>query len=406
VSRLIRVVTAAVLGAGALGGAPAHAADDADAARPNKPSTKIFPLPMYATTPNEGNTYGVMPVFVRVGSEGKITSITAPSASWNRSAGVTGTFRFYRYLDPQRSYNLLASASTTINRTLSFEYEDKGREPGKFAGNLMLKVRRNLFYRYFGLGPDTTKAGESSYTRLAATANGRWARNFTRNLSLGMLGELRADRAERHAISGLPLLHDRYPDAVGLSGAALARQGLGLRYDTRDGAVYAERGLLAEVTAAMAEGIQGFDLFAELDADVRALVPEASFLQLAGRAAWKQLATLGRPVPFYYRASLGGELSMRGFPEDRFIGNGAWEVDLEQRIRLFQTHLFGVVADWRVDPFIGAGQVYTGADPFSHVRVAGGLGFRVWVRPDVLGRVDVAYGGEGVEAYVVVGYPY
>jgi hypothetical protein len=398
-------VTLAVLGA-ALGGARVRAADDADVSRPRKPSTKIFPLPLYATTPNEGNTYGVMPVLVRVGSEGKITSITAPSASWNRSAGVTGTFRFYGYLDPRRSYNLIASASTTINRTLSFEYEDQGREPGKFAGNLTLKARRNIFYRYFGLGPDTTKADESSYTRVVVTANGRWARNLTRNFSLGLLGELRADRAERHAVSGLPLLQDRYPDAVGLSGAALARQGLGLRCDTREGGVYAERGLLAEVTAAMAEGIEGFDAFAELTADVRALVPESSFLQLAGRASWRQVTTIGRPVPFYYRPSLGGELSLRGFPEDRFIGSGAWEVDLEQRIRLFQTHLFGVVTDWRVDPFIAAGQVYQAADPFSHVRVAAGLGFRIWVRPDVLGRIDVAYGGEGAEAYVVLGYPY
>jgi hypothetical protein len=40
------------------------------------------------------------------------------------------------------------------------------------------------------------------------------------------------------------------------------------------------------------------------------------------------------------------------------------------------------------------------------VRVAGGLGFRAWVRPNVLGRVDVAYATDGIKAYVMLGYPY
>ena len=35
-------------------------------------------------------------------------------------------------------------------------------------------------------------------------------------------------------------------------------------------------------------------------------------------------------------------------------------------------------ADWRIDPFISAGQVYgEGAPPWSHVRVAGGAGLTV-----------------------------
>jgi hypothetical protein len=34
-----------------------------------------------------------------------------------------------------------------------------------------------------------------------------------------------------------------------------------------------------------------------------------------------------------------------------------------------------------------------------------GLGFRAWVHPNILGRVDAAYGGEGLKFYVVLGYP-
>jgi hypothetical protein len=34
------------------------------------------------------------------------------------------------------------------------------------------------------------------------------------------------------------------------------------------------------------------------------------------------------------------------------------------------------------------------------------VGLRAWVHPNIVGRVDLAYGGEGIRAYVVLGYPF
>ena len=89
-------------------------------AHPAVAKTRFFPLPMYTTVPNEGSTYGAMPVFMVASDDDpdKVKSITAPSVSWNSSAGVTGTFRYYRYLEMFRSWHLLLSASTTINRSV------------------------------------------------------------------------------------------------------------------------------------------------------------------------------------------------------------------------------------------------------------------------------------------------
>ena len=98
---------------------------------------------------------------------------------------------------------------------------------------------------------------------------------------------------------------------------------------------------------------------------------------------------------------------MRGYIEDRFIDQGAWTLELEQRIRLFQTHIYGVTTDWRVDPFIAFGQVYHDTPGIlSHVKVTGGLGFRAWVRPNVVGRVDIATAGKAPQFYVEIGYPF
>jgi hypothetical protein len=375
-------------------------------AAPAAAETRFFPLPMYTTVPNEGSTYGVMPVFMVSAADDpdRVKSITAPSLSWNSSAGVTATGRYYRYLEPLRSYHLLLSASTNINRSLWFTYDDDRRTPHALTFNVLARVRRNLFYRYFGLGPDTTAAGESSYTRLFAIASARVGWNVTSALNVAAYGEVRDDQPERHAIKGLPATQDAYPDAPGLDGAALVRAGLAIRYDTRPQSDYSLSGFAGELSGNVGRGISGVGWLGQITGTARALVPELSFLQGAARLYWMQV--VGDDVPFYDRASLGGEILFRGFPDDRFIDMGAWEAEVEQRITLFQTHIFGVVADWRVDPFVAAGQVYGQAAPWEHVRVATGAGLRMWIHPDILGRVDLAWAGEGLRAYVVLGYPY
>ena len=138
---------------------------------------------------------------------------------------------------------------------------------------------------------------------------------------------------------------------------------------------------------------------------LRALHPELGWLSGAARLDWTMVST--PDAPFYDQSTLGGAFLLRGFTEDRFIDQNAWTVEVEQRIRVLQTHIYGVTADWRIDPFIAVGQVYRSIrHAFSEPQVSYGAGFRAWVRPNVVGRVDLATGGEGLKIYVEIGYPY
>src|SRR5262249_32320321 len=100
--------------------------------------TKFFPLPMYTTNPNEGSTYGLMPVILGVGENGRIANITAPSVSWNSSAGVTATIRYYKFLEELRAWRAVGSISTRVNRTLWFQYDDDRRTPGLLTQNVFV----------------------------------------------------------------------------------------------------------------------------------------------------------------------------------------------------------------------------------------------------------------------------
>src|SRR3954449_12006221 len=97
--------------------APAFAGDAAPVSGcPGGFATRIVPLPIYATLPNEGNTFGVMPVFLRVcDSNQRTRSIIAPSFTWNDVIHWTGSFRWYFYPTDTQSLTFVASLSTRIN---------------------------------------------------------------------------------------------------------------------------------------------------------------------------------------------------------------------------------------------------------------------------------------------------
>jgi hypothetical protein len=383
--------------------------EDPPAVTPLAPTgarTRIFPLPLYATSPAEGSTYGVLPVFMRIDETGRTTSITAPSVSWNSAAGLSGTFRFYRLADVARTWWIIAAASTGGNRSIRLEYRDVSGVPARTTFEVQGLARRNIFYRYFGLGPFTTHADQSSYTRVLALLSVRAGLNVARHFNVGLRGNVRYDLPEEGAVFDLPPTQVKYPAAPGLDGAAISTGEVSLRYDTRFKGDYDESGLASELHIARDFGLLRSPSFWRFTWHTRLLVPETSRITGAARLYWTDESG-GNGVPFYYRSALGGDTLFRGYTDDRFIDRGAWQAEMEQRIRLFTTTWFGVRADWRVDPFVAVGQVYPRfAEILSRPRFVGGVGLRAFVHPNVLGRVDVAYSSDGFTAYVLMGYPY
>jgi hypothetical protein len=368
--------------------------------------TQLIPLPIYATLPNEGSTWGAMPVILRVCPDGARTeSIVAPSVSWNSVIRATGTFRLYHYPTGDSSLTVIVSASTRINYNGLLVWQRLPTARWESTDDVLLRVQRTVFERFFGLGPDSRASDESSYTSLRFIANARRGLNVAEHLNLGVTLGLERDAVESIGVPGLPLTPEVFPGVPGIHGATLASQGLDVRYDDRVGGDYAERGFRIDLGGGVVEGLSGSPSYLRAAFQARAIAAETSRVSGAARFYWAGVTSGG--APFYQQGTLGGSLLLRGFTEGRFVDRQAWTVELEQRVRLVRTHIFGVVADWRADPFLAIGQVFGSfADAASRPRVSGGVGLRAFVRPNVLGRVDVAYAGEGVKVYVELGYPY
>ncbi len=396
-----RVVAAAVAAALALLCAGPAAADCLPGL-----TTQIIPLPVYATLPNEGNTWGAMPVFLRVCPDGERTeSIIAPSVTWNSVIRFTGTFRWYHYPSDDTTLVLVASASTRTNFNALLVWQRLPTAAGASTDELTVRLQRSVFFRFFGLGPDTPAEAESSYTGVRAIASARRGVNLAPRLNLGVTLGFERDGVQDIGVPGLPLSPRVFSGAPGMGGATLASQGLELRYDDRRGGDYAERGFRLDLPVGVVEGLSGSPTFLRGGAQAKGVLPELDWLSGAARFYWSWVSSAR--APFYRQSTLGGALLLRGFTEDRFIDRQAWTLELEQRVRLFQTHIFGVVADWRLDPFLAMGQVFGAFDAaLSRPQITAGMGFRAFVHPNVLGRIDVANGGEGWKVYVELGYPY
>ncbi len=367
---------------------------------------KIVGFPVWSTDPNEGDTWGAMPVLIGVcPDDGHTAWIFAPSGTWNSIIHYTGTLRWYQYPDRETTVSVLASGSTRINYLLAASLERLPAAIGEWTDEASVRLQRSVFPRFYGIGPDTQASAETTYTLGRIFAGERRGLNVGNNVNVGVMVGFERDAIGDGGVLGLPLTIDRFPDAPGIHGATLLSQGLAVRYDDRDGGDYADIGLQLDLTGAVVEGISGSPTFLRFGGQANAIWPEFSWLSGTARvhASWVS----SRDAPFYQQSELGGAYRLRGFGEGRFVDRGAWTIDLEQRIRAFHATLFEVDTDWRIDPFVTVGQVFGSISAmFSNPRLAAGVGLRVFAHPSVVGRVDFAYGGEGLKIYVELGYPY
>jgi hypothetical protein len=368
--------------------------------------SKLIPLPIYATQPNEGSTFGVMPVILDVDKKTERTiSIWAPSYTWNGTIHNTGTFRWFHYPNDHQSLTITGGASTHVNYGGLVVWDNQPRSPQQMSDTVFFRWGRNIFYRFYGLGPDTTEGMESSHTRIKADLWYRKGYTVVPHLNIGARVEFARDVVQPIGVNGIPLSTDAFQGVPGMGGSTVASEALDIKYDTRAEGDYSAQGAYVDFSIGPSEGISQSPQYWSGSFEAKGLIEEFSGLQGGARLYWAYETDPN--VPFYHQSSLGGSFLMRGFSEDRFFDQGAWTFEIEQRIRLLQLHIYGVTSEWRVDPFFAVGQVYDGAKgPFSHVREAGGLGFRAWVKPNVLGRVDVAIAGEGIATYVELGYPF
>lgn len=377
------------------------------------PEVKVvsLPLPVIAASPNEDVTLGALAAFLVHNRRDEVTSLVAPQLNFNPNFGTTVTLYGAFYPSPARSVEFNLSHSTRVNDDYEMKLRDVTLMEGKLELGAFLYHFTDGSSRFYGFESGSTQDGETNYANRedGFTLSATWP--LYRHISLQLGERLRIVDIRRGAIDGVPYTGERFTEdeIPGLDGFTAHAQKIALVYSTLDSPTMPTWGGFARLSLEASTELLGSDEdYRHYEVEAKGFVPkdEERRYITAFRLLYNQ--TLGGGVPFLERSILGGENSLRAYGRNRFIDSSCLLFNLEERIRLFRWVLFDVTADWELAPFLDTGAVMKALDRVrgEDFHFSTGVGLRAVVRPNIVGRMDIGWGDEGVAVFVGLGYPF
>jgi len=369
-----------------------------------------IPLPVIATSPNEGVTIGALTAVLLHNKKDEVTSLLAPQINYNKNFGVNFSLYGALYPSAEQSWEFNLARTTSENEDYEVRYINKALLEKRLELNIFPYYFTDGSARFFGFQQQSQKENETNY--------GDQEFGFTLLAGYQISKHFQVQVGERYrkvniiqgAVAGIPFIRDRFPvqDVPGIDGFTAHAQKLAIVYSTLDSPNLPTFGGYARISAENSAKVLGSSAdYRHYEAEMKGFIPldKARYIT-ACRLAYNQ--TLGNDVPFLERSILGGETTLRGYGRNRFIDSSYLLLNLEERIRLFRWEIFDVTADWELAPFIDLGSVMKALDraDTSSFEFNPGIGFRALVRPNILGRVDIGFGKDGPAVFVGLGYPF
>jgi outer membrane protein assembly factor BamA len=376
----------------------------------------IIPLPAFQYNRNEGAWIGALTPMFRANDKGQVEDIIAPLYLHNRLIGETFEFNYYGYRDETRQYHAIVSHATRVEHLIDVGYKDTGYDDGRYIISLQANSGQTAFDRFYGFGTKVSEQKESNYAKGDTEVKVAGGVNFTEAFSVVGTERVRRVSVRNGVVTSVPQTLQAYPTAPGIDGADIWSQGVTLSYDTRDNQLTPLEGVYMTATG---ESDQNYktnnrDQWWRANGEIRSYLPHADeravFVShaLVDFLAADNKGLVPQGVPFYERPTLGGENSLRGFGDDRFISSYAILFNVEERVAILDRSIMGSVIEVSVAPFLDVGRVGSRINNqfFSIFQVNPGMGVRLLARPNIASRLDVGYGRDGANVYVGLDYPF
>jgi hypothetical protein len=367
------------------------------------------PLPVIATSPNEGLTLGALSAFLLHNKNDEVSTLVAPQLNYNENFGVTGSLYGAFYPRPDRSWEINLSHSSRVNEDYEVRFIDR-----RFSTNIDMNAFLYFFTdgsaRFFGFQSSSLKENETNYGNQELGLTVSVGYRLTNDLQLVIGERIRKVSIIRGAVKGIPFIREWFtPQEIpGINGFSSHAQRIGFEFSNLDSPTSPTSGGIARITVEFSsEALGSSDNYRHYDIEAKGYIPfkDARYISVI-RGAYNQ--TLGENVPFLERSILGGETTLRAYGRNRFIDSSYLLFNFEERIRLFRWRVFNVNADWELAPFVDVGTVVESIlkTRSKNLQFSPGIGFRAIVRPNIVGRVDVGFGDEGTAVFVGLGYPF
>jgi hypothetical protein len=373
----------------------------------------LIPLPEIIVDPNEGTTVGFLPVILVATQSKSIRSIIAPDVRYNDTFGVYPTFRLFDYPDLKQKYFIMGGKGT-----LRGEYAE-----GDYSGQDLLggwldlwgngRHEQDPFERFFGFGNRTPSSNESNYTSTTERGLLYTGINFYQSFQGFWRARISEVRVGTGGVTHLPQVRDPasgFSNVNGVTGSTTIGQQFGLAFDTRDARDIPTQGVYANSAIEVVDKSLGSsDSFIKYGFEGKAFVPLESDMRfiVALHTALDYLQH-GNNAPFYETNAVGGIHSLRAHGSGRYRDNNRFVFQGELRSNVYEREIFGVRAHLEMAPFVDAAKVFNSSRefPLEDLHVAGGLGFRAVVVPQVVAYVDFGSSGSAPAVFTGIDYPF
>lgn len=406
----VTLLAAAAASTGAATGAtPARAAPDLFNELP------FIPIPEIDTAPDSGVTLGLIPVVLSNNDAGEIDRILAPDVIHSQYFGWGATWRTFRYPSQDRKWSVVAGFKERVESELDAEYDAGLLRASDWSWSARAIYERDGTGRFYGLGNRSALDNETTYIDRQYGFEVTAARNFTHELQLAWTARALDAEVGQRALDFLPAIETVYPGQPGVGHVRELQQRLVLTWDTRDSDVVPRRGDRWAAFAGFApQDFGSGNGYSFLGVDLTSLRPIGNAVTLVGHTALRYMPSYAN-APFWELSNLGGDRSvtggvqpLRGFGDGRFVDRNSFEASVEARIDVRSFHMFGTNLELEIAPFVDSGKVFAtmSGDPFTHLHVARGVGFRLIASPFVVGYLDVGFGGEKAAVFSGIDYPF
>lgn len=372
----------------------------------------VFPVPVFETRPDEGQSYGLMPVLLLSEKDSKaIETIIAAMGQWNEVVKFSGALVFYHFLNPTTKPDQQVQIYFEWGQKYYREVYTRYFDP-EFLDHFYLDAGftwlKTPFRRFYGYGAASTEGAESNFVSNNITGQLSFGYYFLKDLRLTLTETITSTDLQNQAITDVADTLASFGGVSGVEDDFNFIHRLALTYDSRPNGLNSKKGTVFEAAFFISDdavvsdhsfrgySFEAVQLFSYLD----------ERMTTAARAYIQDI--YGSNTPFYLQSALGGDRELRSFIPNRFVDTGKVLFSLEQRMRVLQKTVFGITTELWADPFLEIGRVFNhinhlGCDDYQ---VVGGLGLRFIVPPNVTARVDFAIGSEGYNVYTQLGYPF
>ena len=370
-------------------------------------------LPVVDSSKDLGPNYGLMPIWaLRDDKRKAIASVLAPSVNYNQYLHTTLTYRHYFFPDDMQLWVARLSYSQIVQREVFLRYNNPEFMGTPWRVNMEFRHWVNGKASFYGLGNSTSINDQATFalnmTGEEFTVSAPLPHHFYVDFTHAFYQYKTADGP----VPSVPQLSQKYPDIFDKTSDAknFTTHKLALFYDNTDHPVIPRMGTYAGISALVSRNGFGSDYSYYLySAEVKHYFNYKGNSKYITAVHAKIEDLRGQDtIPFYMMPTLGESTGLRAVGDGRYVGGGKLVFNIEQRITPWRVSVMNFFSEFEITPFIDAGQVFGTPGDIQEKQFLFGYGgaLRIVIRPQVVATADFAYGKEGPNIIIHVGYPF